>query len=482
MPHDARSRMMEDEQIPTLLTKFAIPAIVSMLIAAVYNVVDTLFVGRLGTEAIGATSIAFPLFMLFSTFGLSVGIGAASYISRMLGAKDAEQAHRAGTTAIVTTIGLALILSTLGLLALNPLLRAFGATATILPYARDYTGILVGGAIFTMCNMCMNNMLRAEGSVKMSMLGISAGAIINIALDPICIFTLGLGVKGAAIATVVAQAISTLILASYYLRRKSVLIIHPRYFTPSRQMYGEIVKMGIPTIVRQGLVSVSMGFFNVVAGAYGDAAIAAMGVVVRVSMPGVMTLFGFGQGFQPIAGYNYGAKRYDRLLEAIRVSITRASLFCLALTALMMGLAGPIIRAFSSDPDVIAIGVRGLRYFALIFPMFGFNIIVHTLFMALGRAIPAGILAFSRQGIFLIPAIAVLPRWFGLTGLLLCQPVADFATTALTLALAGATLRDIRRLRDTMPTPTPVPAAAPPTQVQPEYAVSTDGSMTGLDL
>lgn len=447
MPHDSRSTRMEKERIPKLLTRFAIPAITSMLIAAIYNVVDTLFVGRIGTEAIGATSVAFPLFMLFSTFGLSIGIGAASYISRLLGAKEIEQAHRAGTTALFTTIGLALILTTVGLNNLRPLLRAFGATDTILPYALDYTSILIGGAIFTMCNMCMNNMLRAEGSVTMSMIGISLGAVLNIILDPIFIFTLGMGVKGAAAATVLAQAISTIVLVSYYLSRRSTLVLHPKYFTPSRKMYGEIVKMGIPTILRQGLVSVSMGFFNVAAGRYGDAAIAALGIVLRVSMPGLMVLFGFGHGFQPIAGYNYGAKRYDRLLEAITVTLKRTTTFCLIFTVFLIALAPLIIDAFSDDPAVLAIGVKGLRYFALIFPAFGFNITMQTLFMAMGRALPAGFLALSRQGFFLIPAIVLLPSWFGLTGLLVCQPVADFATTILTAMLAYTTLREIKDLQ-----------------------------------
>jgi putative MATE family efflux protein len=458
MQQDARSKMMAEERIPKILTKFALPAIISMLIAAMYNVVDTLFVGRIGTEAIGATSIAFPLFMLFSTFGLSVGIGASSYISRLLGAKNTEQAHRTGTTALFTTIGAALLLTSVGLMFLEPLLQAFGATDTIMPYALDYMGVLAAGAMFTMSNMCMNNMLRAEGSVKMSMFGISLGAILNIALDPLFIFTFGMGVKGAAVATVLAQAISTVVLMTYYFSGRSLLVIHPRYFTPSREIYGEIVKMGIPTIIRQGLVSLSMAFFNNVAGTYGDAAIAAMGIVLRVSMPGMMVLFGFGQGFQPVAGFNYGAKRYDRLLEAINVNLKRTSIFCVLLTALLIGFAKPIIHAFSNDPQVLDIGVKGLRYFALIFPTFGFNITMHMLFMALGRAVPAGILALSRQGFFLIPAIALLPGWFGLTGLLICQPVADFATTILTIMLAVKTLQEIKALRMEMEHDAAVPA------------------------
>jgi putative MATE family efflux protein len=327
-----------------------------------------------------------------------------------------------------------------------------------MPYAHDYMGVLVIGAIFTMSNMCMNNMLRAEGSIKMSMIGISLGAILNILFDPIFIFTFGMGVKGAAVATVLAQAISTTVLVGYYLSGKSLLVMHPKYFTPSREIYGEIVKMGIPTILRQGLVSISMAFFNNVAGTYGDPAIAAMGIVLRVSMPGMMMMFGFGQGFQPIAGFSYGAKRFDRLLEAIKVNLKRTSIFCGIITVLLIGLAEPILRAFSNDPEVLDIGVRGLRYFALIFPTFGFNITMHTLFMALGRAIPAGILALSRQGIFLIPAIALLPKWFGLTGLLICQPVADFATTILTIIMAIKTLQELRALRADMEIESPVPA------------------------
>jgi putative MATE family efflux protein len=445
---DARSRLLAEEPIPRLLAKFSGPAIVGMLVMAIYNIVDTIFVGRIGTEAIAAIAIAFPIFMLIGTIGLAMGIGAGSYISRLLGEKNIEQANHTASTALLTTVGLALLFILSGSIFLQQMLRAFGATDTVLPYGIEYSGVLVAGSIFTMSNMCMNNMLRAEGSVKMSMIGLSTGAILNIILDPIFIFTLGMGIKGAAVATVLAQLVSTSLLLGYYLSGKSMLRIHLRLFRFSRKIYSEIIKIGFPTFVRQALVSASIGLMNNIAGNYGDPAIAAIGIILRVFPLGLMVLFGFAQGFQPIAGFSYGAKRYDRLLESIKVSLKWSSIFCVILTILFMVFTAPIIKVFSRDPEVIAIGVKGLRYFSIPLPVLGFTILMSTLFSALGRGFPSLILSFSRQGFFLMPCLIILPGVWGLNGLLFSQTAADISTALLTLFLSLKLIREIRTLQE----------------------------------
>ena len=445
---DARSRLLAEEPVPRLLAKFAGPAIIGMLVQAIYNIVDTIFVGRIGTEAIAAIAIAFPIFMLIGTIGLAMGVGAGSYISRLLGEKNIEQANHAASTALFSTVGLALLFILLGSVFLQQMLRVFGATDTVLPYGMEYSGVLVAGSIFTMSNMCMNNMLRAEGSVKMSMIGLSTGALLNIILDPIFIFTLDMGIKGAAVATVLAQFVSTALLLGYYLTGKSMLRIHPRLFHFSRQIYDDIIKIGFPTFIRQALVSVSMALMNNIAGNYGDPAIAAIGIVLRVFPLGLMVLFGFAQGFQPIAGFSYGARRYDRLMESIQVSLKWSTSFCVVLTLVFMLFTTPIIAIFSNDPEVLAIGVKGLRYFSIPLPMLGFSIIMGTLFGALGKGLPTLILSFARQGFFLIPCLIILPKLWGLDGLLLSQTAADIATALLTLFLSLKLIREIRVLRE----------------------------------
>ncbi len=446
---DARSRLLAEEPIPRLLAKFAGPAIIGMLVQAIYNIVDAIFVGRIGTEAIAAIAIAFPIFMLIATLGLAMGVGASSYISRLLGEKNIQQANHTASTALFTTVGLALLFALFGSIFLQQMLRAFGATDTVLPYAMKYSGILVIGSIFTMSNMCMSNMLRAEGSVKISMIGLSIGAILNIILDPIFIFTLGMGIKGAAAATVLAQIVSTILLLGYYLTGRSLVRIHFRLFRFSRKIYTELIKIGFPTLVRQGLVGMSIGLMNNIAGNYGDQAIASIGIILRVYPLGLMVLFGFAHGFQPIAGFSYGAKRYDRLLESIQVSLKWSSIFCLGLTLLFLLFTEPIIRVFSRDPDVIAIGVKGLRYFSIPLPVLGFSIIMMSLFSALGRGLPSIILSLSRQGFFLVPCLIIFPGLWGLDGLLFSQAAADIATTLLTVFLSLKLIRELQALQGT---------------------------------
>ncbi|WP_430883140.1 MATE family efflux transporter [Fusibacter sp. JL216-2] len=433
---DKRSKFMGEENIKKVLLKLSVPGIIGMLITAIYNIVDTLFIGMMNdTSAIGAVSVAFPLIMLIGSVGQMFGVGANSYISRLLGSKDHDKAESAASTAFITTILVALVFTIIVLPNLEPVLKVFGATKTIMPYALSYGKIMVAFSVFTMINMTMNNMIRAEGGATFSMLALSLGAIINMILDPIFIFTLNMGIEGAAIATIAGQVISTVFLLSYYFRGQCQVHLKLSKFEPTLEMYSEIFKIGIPTLLRQVLVSLSLGLINSAAMVYGDQAVAAMGVSMRVLAMSFYVTFGYLQGFMPVVGYNYGAKLQERVKTAISFSIRVTSAFNIFASLIFIVFATPIMGAFSSDPQVIAFGAKSLRYQSIMLPFFGYMVIGNGVFQAFGKGREAMLLSVARQGIFLIPAITVLPRVFGVRGILLSQPVADFLTLITTYVL-----------------------------------------------
>lgn len=436
MNNQQRAKMMGEESIPTVLKKLALPAIIGMLVTAIYNIVDTLFVSMLGTIAIGAVSVVYPMFMLLSAIGLMYGIGGASYVSRLLGNNQKEKADEVASTTIVTSILTAIVVTALLTVFLKPILGAFGATPDIIEPALSYGRILVYGAIFTIINMTLNNLLRAEGSASYSMIALSVGAIMNIILDPVFIFVFDMGVSGAALATVISQALSSVILFSFFLRRKSVLHFSLKLFKPKKNTYMELYKIGIPTFIRQFLMSFSMGLLNTAASPYGAEAIASLGVVTKVFSLAAMVIFGFSQAFQPVAGYNYGAGYIGRLKEAIKTSLIWTTLFCTGAGLIYFIFAPSIISVFSNDPTVVDISIKALRAMVILFPLFGFQVIYGTLFQALGKGKQAAVLSLSRQGIFLIPAILVLPNLLGLNGVLYAQPFADLCTILLTTFFA----------------------------------------------
>lgn len=446
-----KTTMMGNEKIESLLIKLSLPAIIGLMITAIYNIVDTLFVSKLGTSAVGAASVAYPLFLIIAAVGLMFGIGAASYISRLLGSNNKEKANQVATTTVVTGAAAAVLLTIVLLAFMNPILKLLGASPTIITYAIDYSKALAIGSIFTILNMIFNNILRAEGNAKYSMFGLLTGALLNIVLDPLFIFTLGMGIKGAAIATVISQFISTLVLFSFFLRKKTNLRIEPKYISINKNLYMEISKIGIPTFFRQFLVSVSMALINNAAMPYGDVSVAAIGISNKVFSLGAMIVFGFSQGFQPIAGYNYGAGNIDRLKKVVSVSLRWGTIFTTVLAFLLIAFADGIIGIFSTDPEVINIGTRALRALALPFPLFAFQTLYGTLFQALGKGKEAGILALSRQGFFLIPIVLILPSFIGLNGVIYSQTIADGLTILLTLSFATKVNKEINEMYQLSP-------------------------------
>lgn len=425
-------KLMRDGKISTALLKLGLPLIIAQLISTLYNVVDTYFVSGLGTSQVAAVSVAFPIGLLANGIGMMFGAGAASYISRLLGAGEQKQATKTAATALFSSILVGIIAVVISLVSMNGLLIALGATDTILPYARAYAVYFIIGSIFTIFNAALGNIIIAEGASQTVMIGTVTGAVINIILDPIFIYTLNLGVAGAAIATVIGTAVVSLIYLIHILRKKGVLNFSIRNFSFDMTIYGEVIKIGLPLLIYHILSGASIALTNNAIGLYGDSAVAAMGIVLRIFALGTAVMFGFGQGFQPVAGFNYGAKQYNRLNETIRVAITWTTIFCVVAAVLMFIFAPNIISLFSkNDIDLITIGSRALRINGIAFAFFGFEIICATLFLALGKGAQGGILTLSRQGIFFIPVILILPHLLGLDGVLFTQFIADILTVIL---------------------------------------------------
>ncbi|MHB9944946.1 MATE family efflux transporter [Clostridium botulinum] len=420
------AEMMEKESISKVLLKLSVPAIIAMLINAIYNIVDTMFVGMLNnTSAIAAVSIVYPLFMFIGAIGVMFGAGGASYLSRLLGEKKKEEADRTLTSTIVIGCIFSLIFTVICIIFLEQFLLMYGATETTMPYAKEYGYTIVAGSIFTIGTAIMSNTIRAEGNSKYSMIATCIGGVINIILDPIFMFKFGMGIKGAAVATVISQLVSFIFLLRYYYSKKSYIKLGIKLFKPTFNMFFEILKIGIPIFVTQVLASFALGFMNLGAKPYGDAAVAAMGIVFRVMSIGFYIVFGIGQGFQPVAGYNYGAKNFTRLKEAVKLSIKWSVVSGIVISILFIVFAEGCMLIFTRDREVINIGIKAFRAASLLFPLFGYVNTYAVLYQALGKALGAFILSISRQGIFYIPLMYILPKFMGLAGVIFCQTAAD---------------------------------------------------------
>lgn len=417
--------MLAHGRIGRTLFALSAPAVAGMLVMAIYNMVDTFFVSLLrDTTAIAATGIVFPLFQLIGAVGLTFGMGAASVMSRRLGENNQKAAEEAGATALYSAAIVGVILSLVGAIYIRPILTLLGATETILAEATLYGRVIIGGSVFQVINMTTNNLLRSEGASLYSSMGQISGAVLNIILDPIFIFLLGMGVTGAAVATVISQAASTSILLSFYLRKRGVLRpLAPRNFRPHWTTYRELMTLGFPTFVRQILGSISFAFLNNAAAAFGDSAIAAISVTLRLFMLLLMGLLGLAQGLQPLAGFNYGARRYDRVRETVGLVMKIAVGVGAVSGVLTFFFAPGIMKIFTpQDPVVIAMGIQAIRFMAVALIPMGLVIMFGGVFQALGDGRSALILATGQQGFFLLPLVLLLPRIFGLSGVFAAHP------------------------------------------------------------
>ncbi|MCW6109182.1 MATE family efflux transporter [Clostridium sporogenes] len=448
---NGRNKKMEllgSAPIPKALLAMGLPIMIGMMINALYNLVDAYFVGGLGTSQMGAISVAFPLGQVVVGLGLLFGNGASSYISRLLGHGDKETANKVASTALYSSIFVGAVIIICTIIFLNPILKLLGATESILPYAITYTSIYVISSIFNVFNVTMNNIVASEGAAKTTMCALLTGAILNMILDPIFIYVLDLGVAGAAIATAISQIVSTLVYLGYVLRKKSVFSFSIKECCFSKEIMSEILKIGIPTLVFQLLTSLSITLINMQAKEYGDSVIAGMGAVTRIISMGSLMVFGFIKGFQPIAGYSYGAKKYERLYEAIKTSIKWSTIFCAIFGLIMALFPTKIISQFTTDDmELINIGQSALRANGLSFFLFGYYTVYSSLFLSLGKAKKGFILGACRQGICFVPVILVVPMIWGINGILYAQPISDVISTIITVLMAARLHKELNAIK-----------------------------------
>lgn len=435
--------------IPRLVTAMALPTTVSQLISVLYNTADTYFVARIGNSAAAAVGVVFSLMSLIQAVGFGIGMGANSLISRRLGAHRGGEADKYGSSAFFAALLAGLVLCAAGLLTIRPLMRLLGSTATMLPYSCAYARYILLGAPVMCSSFVLSNILRSEGEAVLSMWGLCGGGLLNVALEPLFIFTLGMGIGGAALATVISQCVSFVILLSAFLRGRSIVNLRWRCVSRRAGDYLLILRMGFPTICRQGLASLSSALLNRQAALYGDAAVAAITIANKVYLLVRNLVLGIGQGFQPVAGYNYGAGNKRRVRQAFRFSVELGSAVCLAASVLIAWKAGAIIGWFRRDADVLRIGAKALYFGCAVMPVMAYSTYVNQLYQCLGFSAPATLLACCRQGFFFLPLILTLPRLLGLSGVQMTQPAADALTFLISVPFQISFYRRVLRPDDT---------------------------------
>ncbi len=426
---EAQYKRMTESSVTKLVISLSIPTVLSQMITSVYNMADTYFVTSLGDSAVGAVSVVYALQSIIQAIGYGLAMGSSSLVSRKLGEEENRSANMYAACAFYAAFFLGLLLTAVCLIDLDGMLRMFGSTETILPHARDYGLIILLGAPVMCASFVLNNVTRSQGKAVTAMVGLTAGGVINIALDPLFIFTFDMGVGGAALATVVSQCISFLVLLSFYLSGKSIISLSPRYLSRKAADYLLIIKTGLPTVFRQGLGSLSTTLLNVQVKIYGDAAIAAMGIANKIYMLLRSFVLGIGHGFQPVAGYNYGAKKNDRVRKAFWVATAVGTVISGLCSIFLLFFSRQVIEFFNPETaETLRIGSRMLIIMGLAIPTLGYSTYVNQLYQSLGFVKGATVLASCRQGIFFVPLIFLLPALWGLDGILLTQALADVLT------------------------------------------------------
>jgi len=434
--NSSKIKIMSEENVAKALFKLGMPMVVSMLIMALYNVVDTYFVSGLGKHSVAAVSVAFPISLIFSGIGLTFGAGAGSYISRLLGGEKKKEADIVATVAMFTSVIIGAITGMTLLFLLTDVLKFMGAIPSIIEIAKKYAIIFIISTMVSTANVTAGNLAVAQGAAKVSLKAMIIGSVLNMVLDPIFIYGLNLGVNGAAIATLISQVVTLFIYIIYFKSEKSYIKLKISNFKPTINAYKEILKVGISMFLLQIFSSISMSKISSSASLYGEDAIAAMGIVLRIVTLGTNVVFGYMKGLQPLAGFNYGAKNYKRLNKAIRCCIKYINLFCLVWTILLYIFAPNILSIFGTGESVLKIAVPALRAGVIMFITFGFQFTYSTLYLSMGKALAGGFLSICRQGIIFLPIILLLPKIFGLNGVIYSQAVADLITTIITIPFA----------------------------------------------
>lgn len=432
-----RSKQLGEENIGKLLMKFSIPAIVGMLVNALYNVIDRVFIGQIpggvGKIALSGVTVTFPIATIILAFGMLVGIGTAALVSIKLGQQKKEQAEHILGNAFTLIILISIMVTVVGLIFLEPMLLKFGASSATLPYAKQYIIIILIGVIFQNVGFGLNNTIRSEGNPRIAMYTMLIGGVLNTILDPIFIFVFHMGVRGAAIATVISQTVNTIWVLSYFFSGKSVLKIRRKNLKLNAKVIKSIFAIGMSPFSMQIAASVVAIISNRSLAKYGgDLSIGAMGVITSTSMLVLMPIFGINQGCQPIIGYNYGAKKFDRVKHALKLAIIAATAITTTGFIIIQLIPKQLIGIFNKDPELLAIGSHGIKIYLFMLPIIGFQIVSSSYFQAIGKAKVSIFLSLSRQVIILIPLLFILPRFFGLNGVWMSGPSADAISSILT--------------------------------------------------
>ena len=434
---------MTQAPVGKLIGKLAVPCIISMLVTAFYNMADTFFVGMLKSNAAtGAVGVVFSMMAIIQAVGFFFGQGSGNYISRMMGKRNYEEASNMAATGFFTAIGAGVIICVVGQIYLEPLSYLLGSTETILPYTKDYLRVILLGAPWMTASLVLNNQLRFQGSALYSMIGITCGALLNIALDPLLIFTFEMGVAGAGWATIISQFVSFVVLLIGCSRGSNIHLSIRRVRINSHYLLN-IVKGGLPSLARQSIASFATISLNHAAQPYGDALIAAMGVVQRIMQFGASAMIGFGQGFQPFCGFNYGAKLYDRVKKGFWFCVKGSFGFLCCVAALVFLFAPQLISLFRDDPEVIRYGALALRFQCCSFPVQSWIVMSNMTQQVTGKTVPATFMAMARQGIFFIPCVLILPQLLGHQGIQMAQMVSDLLTFAFAVPLQLYILKGI---------------------------------------
>ena len=435
---------MTTTPVEKLVLRLAVPTVLTMLISALYNMTDTFFVGSLGTSATAGVGVAFPLMTVIQAIGFFFGQGSGNRVARELGAMKTESASKAAVTGFILCLAVGTIISAAGLAVIDDMAVFLGATPTVLPYARGYLFYILLGVPWMTASLMLSNLLRFQGGAFYAMIGMTTGGLLNVVLDPIFIFVLKMGVQGAALATMISQFVSFCLLLAGCSRGGNIRL-KLKHFTPNRSTLREIARGGTPSLFRQLIASIAVICINNLSGNYGDAAIAAMSIVSRVTLIANSVLFGVGQGFQPVCGFNYGAKLYGR--------VKRGFWFCVKLFTVLMALATvvawiwapEIISVFrKDDAEVIAIGSLALRLQFATSILMGWVIINSMMLQTMGKSISASTIALARQGLFLLPILFILTRSFGLLGIQISQPIADVASFILSIPFNIRAMREMK--------------------------------------
>lgn len=424
---------MTQTPIPRLVSKLAVPTTISMLVTSIYSLADTFFVSQLSTSASSAVGIVFSVQTIVQAIGFTLGMGAGSLLARRLGEKNKKAADTYAATSFYTALTLGFVFLIVGLMFLEEIMMLIGATETNLHYTVNYGKYIIWGVPFICASFVLNNILRSEGKAALSMIGLCTGGVLNIILDPIFIFNMKMETAGAALATLISQAISFVILISMFIFKRSNISLSIRNVSLKLKTYGEIISTGMPSLSRQGLASIATILLNTAANPYGDEAIAAMSIATKVSMLVFCVCIGIGQGFMPVAGYNYGAKKFDRVRKAFKFTLITDTIIMILLAVSIFIFAPSVIGIFrADDAKVIEIGTAAMRAQCIAMPFMATTIVANSLLQSVGKSIPATILSCCRQGLFFIPLILILPKVWDLTGIEYSQAISD----ALTLAVS----------------------------------------------